>query len=72
MIRTLLLVALLSTPAVSSGPLTIIIDGQEVGTLAHPGMNYDIAAGTVTITTHEIVYGCKQAVVHRDRFEVLP
>ena len=63
------LIALLSLPATAGQPLTVIIDGQAVGTLAEPGLVYDTAAGTISITTHELVFGCRQDRVFWDRFE---
>ena len=63
------LIALLSLPATAGQPLTVIIDGQAVGTLAEPGLVYDLAAGTISITTNELVVGCSQARIHHDRFE---
>ena len=71
-IKAAALIALLYLPAQAGQPLTVIIDGQAVGTLAEPGLVYDTAAGTISITTHEMVFGCRQDVVFWDRWEVRP
>ena len=71
-IKAAALIALIYLPAQAGQPLTIIIDGQAVGTLAEPGLVYDLSAGTISITTNELVYGCRQAIIHEDRFEDAP
>ena len=68
-IKAAALIAALYLPVQAGQPLTIIIDGQPVGTLSEPGLVYDTAAGTISITTHERVFGCRQDRVFWDRFE---
>ena len=68
-IKAAALIALLYLPAQAGQPLTVIIDGQPVGTLAEPGLVYDLSAGTISITTSERVFGCRQDRVLWDRFE---
>ena len=68
-IKSSALIAALYMPVQAGQPLTIIIDGQVVGTLAEPGLVYDLSAGTISITTNERVFGCRQDRVFWDRFE---
>ena len=68
-IYKLALIALLSLPATAGQPITVIIDGQAVGTLSGPGAVYNAGSGTLEITTREGVYGCQQDVMFRDRLE---
>ncbi len=50
-------------------PLKVFIDGEQVGTLAAPGLVYDLDAGEIHITSHELVFGCQQDRYWWDRFE---
>lgn len=67
LLRALILTAALSAPATASGPIKVFLDGQYIGT--HDGIEYNIGAGEVHIKTNEIVYGCKQDRIFRDRFD---
>lgn len=67
MTRTLALIAALSLPVSSGEPIKVYLDGQMVGTLTLG--EYRLSEGELHITTNEIVYGCQQARIYRDRFE---
>jgi len=68
-IKAAALIAAVYMPATAGEPIRIYVDGQQVGTLAEPGLVYDLSAGTISITTHELVFGCRQDRVFWDRFE---
>lgn len=50
----------------------LVIDGTAVGTVEPGTFEYDLAANVVRVDTNELVYGCQQAVIFRDRYEVKP
>lgn len=72
MARLLLLIALALTPAHAGMPLLLIIDGQQIATLAGDGLVYDTGTGEIRITTHETVWGCRTDRVFTDQFEAQP
>lgn len=50
----------------------LILDGTAVGTVEPGTFEYDLAANTISVDTNELIYGCQQAVIFRDRYEVQP
>lgn len=62
MIRAIPLIALLTLPTITQAQITVIVDGNPVGTLALA--EYDLAAGVVHITTDEIVFDCTPGTVN--------
>lgn len=69
MTKLLFIAVLLVTPATASDPIKIFVDGEQIGT--HQLLEYRLSEGEIHITTNEGVYGCKQDVIYRDRFQAL-
>lgn len=46
----------------------LIVDGNAIGTVEPGTLEYDMAANTVSVDTNELVYGCSQDRIFRDRF----
>lgn len=46
----------------------LIVDGNAIGTVEPGTFEYDRAANTVSVDTNELVYGCSQDRLFKDRF----
>lgn len=66
-LKTLIIAALLIASVNAGEPMRIYIDDQLIGTVAE--LEYRTGLGEIHIMTHELVIGCQQAGVFRDRFE---
>lgn len=50
----------------------LVVDGVAIGTVEPGSLEYDHAAGVIQVSSNELIYGCRQDRIFRDRFQVVP
>jgi hypothetical protein len=50
----------------------LVIDGTAVGTVKPGTFEYDYTNNVIRVESNELVYGCQQSVIFRDRFSIKP
>lgn len=47
----------------------LVVDGTAIGTVKPGTLDYDFDENVIRVESNELVYGCQQAVIFRDRFQ---
>lgn len=50
----------------------LVVDGTAIGTVKPGTFEYRLAENVIDVQTNELVYGCSQDRIFRDRYEVRP